>query len=64
MLRVLVREITEWKRPGQVHPGGATLPDFPNGSSDWGHWPAIATANNVFEYNTIDTCGFECDDTG
>eukprot|EP01047_Picozoa_sp_COSAG01_P109263 COSAG01_NODE_38147_length_493_cov_9.342640_1_plen_21_part_10 len=21
MLRVLVREITEWKRPGQVHPG-------------------------------------------
>jgi hypothetical protein len=48
----------------QVHPGGATLPDLPNGSSNWGTWPAVATANNTFEYNLIDTCGYECDDTG
>eukprot|EP01052_Picozoa_sp_SAG31_P017645 SAG31_NODE_1216_length_9328_cov_12.252465_7_plen_320_part_00 len=48
----------------QVHPGGATLPKFPNGSSNWGHWPAIATANNTFDFNVIDSCGFECDDTG
>ena len=46
----------------QVNAGGATS-QFPNGTDHWYDYPAVASANNTFEYNTLDTCGFECDDT-
>ena len=46
----------------QVNAGGATS-TFPNGTDRWYDYPAVASANNSFEYNTLDTCGFECDDT-
>ena len=46
----------------QVNAGGATS-QYPNGTDQWFDYPAVASANNTFEYNTLDTCGFECDDT-
>lgn len=47
----------------QVQPGGATY-ERPDGSDGWYNYPAVATANNTFEYNILDGCGYECDDTG
>eukprot|EP01043_Picozoa_sp_COSAG02_P018964 COSAG02_NODE_900_length_16073_cov_87.296607_2_plen_331_part_00 len=47
----------------QVQPGGATY-ERPDGKDGWYNYPAVATANNSFEFNVLDGCGYECDDTG
>ena len=47
----------------QVQPGGATY-ERPDGKDGWYDYPAVATANNSFEFNVLDGCGYECDDTG